>query len=100
MRQFGTEGHFSNGGLGEAGILDCLAFLVWLEPVFCIPSDISMSDQNLFAENDILLDGKFSFLAIFANSLVYPSICSTANESHNMISVSNSNFADVPAGSS
>lgn len=51
-------------------------------------------------EDFLLLDCKLSFLAIFANGLVYSAVGTAADEAYYIIPISDPDFAGIPTGSS
>lgn len=73
MAQLGTKGHFPNSGLRDTRILDLLALFIRLK----------------------FLDGKFSGLAMTANSFVDSSISPATDEADHFIAVNDPYFTLV-----
>lgn len=46
----------------------------------------------------VLFNGKHSLLAVLAGRFVYPTICTTADEAYNAISVAHSYFGGIAGG--
>jgi hypothetical protein len=65
MAELRAKSHLSDRRLGNACVLDLLAFFIWFE----------------------FLDGKLSYLAMTADSLVHSSIGTTTDESDDLVPV-------------
>jgi len=70
--KFGAQRHLANGGLGEACVLDIVAFLLWFE---------LLDGVELFASRRACAVG----FGIALNSFVDSTICAAADKANDMV---------------
>lgn len=89
MVQLRAQGHFPNGRLRQARVLNDLSLFVRLE------SGTVSGSSSSTGSFCILFDGELPLLTILPDGLVNTAICATADEANDMVFIADSDLAGV-----